>query len=82
METNQTTQAPETIYSSSNFIKTPENWSVTPWTQEWYKEEEWTDETAQDFYSNLQLRRYGGDLQGVLNKLDYLQDLGITAIYF
>lgn len=25
---------------------------------------------------------YGGDLQGVLNKLDYLQGLGIEAIYF
>lgn len=25
---------------------------------------------------------YGGDLQGVLDKLDYLQDLGIDAIYF
>ncbi len=25
---------------------------------------------------------YGGDLQGVLNKMDYLQDLGIEVIYF
>ena len=25
---------------------------------------------------------YGGDLQGVLDKIDYLQDLGIDAIYF
>ncbi len=25
---------------------------------------------------------YGGDLQGVLDKMDYLQDLGIEAIYF
>ncbi len=25
---------------------------------------------------------YGGDLQGVLKKLDYLQDLGVEAIYF
>ena len=25
---------------------------------------------------------YGGDLQGVMNKLDYLQDLGVDAIYF
>lgn len=25
---------------------------------------------------------YGGDLQGVLDKLDYLQSLGVTAIYF
>jgi len=27
-------------------------------------------------------RFYGGDLSGVLNKLDYLQDLGVEAIYF
>lgn len=25
---------------------------------------------------------YGGDLQGVINKLDYLQELGIEALYF
>jgi cyclomaltodextrinase len=25
---------------------------------------------------------YGGDLRGVINKLDYLQELGITCIYF
>lgn len=24
---------------------------------------------------------YGGDLQGILNKLDYLQELGIEVIY-
>lgn len=27
-------------------------------------------------------RFYGGDLQGVLDKLDYLQDLGIDVVYF
>ena len=27
-------------------------------------------------------RRYGGDLQGVINKLDYLSELGVNAIYF
>ena len=25
---------------------------------------------------------YGGDLQGVWDKLDYLQDLGVDVIYF
>ena len=25
---------------------------------------------------------YGGDLQGVINKLDYLQDLGVEVLYF
>lgn len=34
------------------------------------------------FYHSVSHRRYGGDLQGVIDKLDYLQDLGITAIYF
>ena len=29
----------------------------------------------------MQFRRYGGDLQGVLDRLDYLQDLGVTALY-
>ena len=27
-------------------------------------------------------RRYGGDLQGVIDKLDYLAELGINTIYF
>ncbi len=32
---------------------------------------------------NMDVRRfYGGDLQGVMDKLDYLQDLGIEVIYF
>ena len=33
--------------------------------------------------SSMDVRRfYGGDLQGVLDKLDYLQELGIEVIYF
>ncbi|MDR1017594.1 MAG: glycoside hydrolase family 13 protein [Lachnospiraceae bacterium] len=32
---------------------------------------------------NMDVRRfYGGDLQGVLDKLDYLEDLGVEVIYF
>jgi cyclomaltodextrinase len=34
-----------------------------------------------DFYGTAQWRRYGGDLQGLLDRLDYLQGLGITALY-
>lgn len=61
-------------------VKAPAGWNVTPWGQNWYAHDGWYD-TARGFNSNLQYRRYGGDLQGVLDKLDYLQDLGITAIY-
>ncbi|MCR4946601.1 MAG: glycoside hydrolase family 13 protein [Lachnospiraceae bacterium] len=42
------------------------------------KVEDWNsvskDASVRDFY--------GGDLQGVINKLDYLQDLGIEVLYF
>ncbi|MFA7710888.1 MAG: glycoside hydrolase family 13 protein [Candidatus Neomarinimicrobiota bacterium] len=56
-------------------------WSVMPWTSDWYKLQPWELFNGRDFYYNAQLRRYGGDLQGILDKLDYLNELGINAIY-
>jgi len=58
-----------------------DNWEVHPWTSDWYKIQPW-ENNEHDFYWNAGVRRYGGDLQGVIDKLDYLQDLGINAIYF
>jgi len=41
---------------------------------------------VEDWYrypSHMDVRNfYGGDLQGVLDKMDYLQDLGVEVIYF
>ena len=59
----------------------PENWRPTPWSQDWYRQEPWAKATGKDFYATVQSRRYGGDLSGVLNRLDYLQELGVTALY-
>ncbi len=43
-----------------------------------HKVEEWGRYPAQ-----MDVREfYGGDLQGVLDKMDYLQDLGVEVIYF
>lgn len=61
----------------------PASWEVSDWGADWYKEDPWmADLEDMDFGSKLQLRRYGGDLQGVLDKIDYLDELGVTGVYF
>ena len=59
----------------------PDGWRTTAWSQDWYRQEPWAAATGRDFYATVQFRRYGGDLQGVMDQLDYLQDLGVTALY-
>lgn len=63
----------------------PTDWKITPWTQDWYKQDSWMvnlHDPSMNFNSKVQYRRYGGDLQGVLDKLDYLKELGVNAIFF
>jgi glycosidase len=60
----------------------PDSWTVSPWTGDWYARAAWEQQMGDDFYDDgVFHRRYGGDLQGVIDKLDYLRDLGINAIY-
>lgn len=40
-----------------------------------------TDDTIEKVNRKKKDGRHGGDLQGIINKLDYLEDLGITAIW-
>ena len=56
-------------------------WQIHPWTSDWYELQSYEKQNGKDIWFNLQRRRYGGDLQGIIDKLDYLQDLGITALY-
>lgn len=56
-------------------------WQVHPWTSDWYQLQPYEQANGKDLWFNLQRRRYGGDLQGILDKLDYLEDLGINALY-
>jgi cyclomaltodextrinase / maltogenic alpha-amylase / neopullulanase len=61
----------------------PESWEISPWTGDWYARAEWERQKGPNFYENGVFdRRYGGDLQGVIDRLDYLAELGINAIYF
>jgi len=55
-------------------------WNVSPWTADWFKLQPWEDD-GRGFYYHAQLRRFGGDIQGIISRLDYLQNLGVTALY-
>ena len=59
-----------------------EGWAITPWTSDWFEFSFGEKKLGGKFRDHLFQRRYGGDLQGVINKLDYLKELGIGAIYF
>ena len=60
----------------------PKGWKVSPWTGDWYARADWEKERGPNFFENGVFdRRYGGDLQGVIQKLDYLSSLGINVIY-
>lgn len=56
-------------------------WQIHPWGSDWYELQPYEKQNGKDIWYNIQRRRYGGDLQGIIDKLDYLKDLGIGAIY-
>ena len=51
-----------------------------PFSHDWFRPTE--REKEEGFYMVIWDRMFGGDLTGVREKLSYLSDLGITAIYF
>lgn len=56
-------------------------WQIHPWTADWYELQPYEKLNGRDIWFNLQRRRYGGDVRGIFQRLDYLQDLGVTALY-
>jgi len=62
-------------------VKGPEGWEISPWTGDWYERAEWEKNLGPGFRDGVFYRRYGGDIQGILDKLDYIEDLGVGALY-
>ena len=63
----------------------PVEWRVHPWGSDWYRLQPYElanrDAGEPELWKHLLRRRYGGDLQGVIDRLGYLDSLGVTAIY-
>lgn len=56
-------------------------WKLKNWGSDWYSEDEWEQKHCESIFQSIFLRRYGGDLQGIIDKLDYIKGLGANAIY-
>lgn len=67
------------VFISSDSI--PADWKVTGWTENWFKQSDWEKKLDGNLRDHLYERRYGGDIQGIINRLNYLKELGIGAIY-
>ena len=57
----------------------PMSWCVMDWRKPWNERASWEQEVSQRFDDSIFNCRYGGDLQGVIDSLDYLQNLGVKA---
>src|SRR5690606_10611992 len=55
------------------------NWKVSEWTGNWFAQSDWEKQLGGNLRDHLYQRRYGGDIQGIIDKLDYLHQLGIRA---
>ena len=60
----------------------PKVWQVHPWGSDWFELQPYETQNGEpELWKHLQRRRYGGDLQGILDELPYLKKLGVTALY-
>lgn len=63
-------------------LEAPKEWRVHPWGSDWYEMQAYEKANGEkELWKHLLRRRYGGDLQGIIDKLDYLHDMGFNAIY-
>jgi glycosidase len=69
----------EKVFKNDSFI--PQDWKVSKWTSNWFEQAEWEKNRGGKLRDHIFHRRYGGDLQGIINRLDYLKELGVGAIY-
>jgi hypothetical protein len=58
------------------------NFAIQPWTEDFNRKSNW-EKVGENKYpwSKNSVKRFGGDLQGIEEKLDYIEELGVTGIW-
>jgi cyclomaltodextrinase / maltogenic alpha-amylase / neopullulanase len=72
---------PESLHGSLHGGPLHPGWRTHPWTSDWYALQPWERASGKALMDNLPDRRYGGDIAGILQRLPYLQELGVNALY-
>ncbi len=63
-------------------VEPPKEWQRHPWGSDWYEMQPWERANGEpELWKHMLRRRYGGDLQGIIDRLGYLDSLGVSAIY-
>lgn len=76
-----TSNDPEAEKVFVNRRKIPEGWAISKWTSNWFAQSEWGQKLGEKNNHHYYERRYGGDIQGIIDRLDYIKKLGVGAIY-
>ena len=76
-----TSNDPEADKVFINNDHVPDGWQISKWTGNWFAQSDWEKKLGGNVRNHLYERRYGGDIKGIINKLDYLKELGVGAIY-
>lgn len=76
-----TSNDPEAEKVFVNNRKIPEGWAISKWTSNWFAQSEWGQKLGEKNNHHYYERRYGGDIQGIIDRLDYIKKLGVGAIY-
>lgn len=76
-----TSNDPEAEKVFVNSRKIPEGWAISKWTSNWFAQSEWGQKLGEKNNHHYYERRYGGDIQGIIDRLDYIKKLGVGAIY-
>ena len=71
----------EEIIEAAWPFQKPKIWKPFPMDADPFSYQPWEEAHGESKLITAQLRRYGGDFQGFIEKLDYLKALGVTAVY-